>query len=112
MVRCIPGCRVCGVTTSSGFREWATYADREGFQGVQLKRPTSTMVCDPCRMRLLKVSPPQSIDAYSSRSVITLQVRRFVFCDCFKLFGLGCPLLQALHQEHLTSRRFLPDTAP
>ena len=42
------GCRVCGAKSSSRFREWSSYAEHEGFQGVEFMVPKSSVICDRC----------------------------------------------------------------
>ena len=75
MQHCV-GCRVCGAKSSSRFREWQSYSYLEGFQGVEFRRPESSVICEKCHRAAtrstLKVRTSLHQFARSSPFIFTL----------------------------------------
>ena len=50
-MRSLCGCRYCGTKSSSLFRKWAGCCQLGGWQGVEMSKPMSAVVCNNCHQR-------------------------------------------------------------
>ena len=103
------GCRICGAKSSSRFREWCSYAEHEGFQGVEFRVPKSGVICNNCytsSMRnTLKVCATVCQFACSSPLVLLLQSLMSIFLPSAELSrAFRGPLALFHDQSHIIRR--------